>query len=274
MSTPRALQIGDTVYRMDEISWVKFQRLTTLEQVARWSLVAAGVLFFLMVAQGKQSMVNIEGLIGLFSLIAGLQIAAGNRIASSGDIEETYYEHRIRATPGQIGPRLKEHNPDMLELSNQQHGYHYYVQASRVAWCSPWSSINWSPLWLVLIFGVYFAILANNLQLPQIKPFDQVELFRYKSGLGAVKFLAIVNIVLAVVAIVASFKTGLRVSAVGGLSDGLPLTLADRQKLVSYLINAGSENKRSEPVPAAAPPPAATTPAPLETPEPAPQPQT
>ncbi|MCE7873596.1 hypothetical protein DYH09_24930 [bacterium CPR1] len=274
MSTPRALQIGDTVYRMDEISWVKFQRLTLLEQVARWSLVAAGVLFFLMVAQGKQSMVNIEGLIGLFSLIAGLQIAAGNRIASSGDIEETYYEHRIRATPGQIGPRLKEHNPDMLELSSSQQGYHYYVQASRVAWCSPWSSINWSPLWLILIFGVYFAILANDLQLPQVKPFDQVELFRYKSGLGAVKFLALVNIVLAVVAIVASFKTGLRLSAVGGLSDGLPLTLADRQKLVSYLINAGSENKRSENVSAAGLLPATTTPATQETPEPVPQPQT
>jgi hypothetical protein len=273
-TAPRALQIGDTVYRMDEISWVKFLRLTRLEQVARWSLFAAGVLFFIVVADGKNTYVNLEGLIGLFSIIAALQIAAGNRIASSGDLDETYQDHRIRSTD-KLGPLLKEHNPDLLELSSPQHGYHYYIQASRIAWCSPWSSINFGPIWVIAIFGLYYAILHSGIQLPDAKPFDQVELFRFKSGLQSVKSLAILNIVLSIFAIVTSFQSGLRLAAVGGVSDGLPLTTLDRQKLVNYLVNAGnSEVKRveapvavvSKPAP---PPPAEPTSAPAE-PEPAP----
>ncbi len=272
-TAPRALQIGDTVYRMDEISWVKFQRLTKFEQIARWSLLAAGILFFLAVGNGKNNFVNIEGLIGLFSLIAALQIAGNNRIASSGDLEETYHDHRIRTTD-KLGPLLKEHNPDLLELASPQHGYHYYIQASRIAWCSPWSSINWGPLWLLLIFGLYYAILSLHIHLPDSPPFDKVDLFVFKSGLSGVKLLAIVNMVLALAAIIASFKTGLRLAAVGGVSDGLPLTLLDRQKLVNYLINSG-EGKRVEAAPAAAAvvvsqpsaPPVVTAPAPP--PEPA-----
>lgn len=258
-TAPRALQIGNTVYRMDEISWVKFLRLTRLEQIARWSLFAAGVLFFMVVANAKDTYVNIEGLIGLFSVIAALQISAGNRIASSGDLDETYYDHRIKSSD-KLGPLLKDHNPDILELSSPQHGYLYYVQASRVAWCSPWSTINLGPLWLILIFGLYYAILGMNLHLPDMKPFDQIELFQFKSGLGSVRALAILNIVLALLAIVSSYKSGLRLAAVGGVSDGLPLTLIDRQKLVNYLINAGAAEVKKAEAPVAvvskpAPPP-------------------
>lgn len=264
-TAPRALQIGDTVYRMDEISWVKFLRLTPLEQVARWSLFGAGILFFLVVANAKDTYVNIEGLIGLFSVIAALQISAGNRIASSGDQDESYYDHRIKSND-KLGPLLKEHNPDVLELSSPRHGYCYYVQASRVAWCSPWSTINLGPLWLILIFGLYYAILGINFHLPDIKPFDQIELFQFKSGLGSVRGLAILNIVLALVAIVSSYKSGLRLAAVGGVSDGLPLTLIDRQKLVNHLINAGSSEVKKSEAPVAAvskpvpPPPAPAAP--------------
>lgn len=262
-TAPRALQIGDTVYRMDEISWIKFLRLTKFEQIARWSLFLAGILFFFLVASAKNSYVNLEGLIGLFSVIAALQIAAGNRIASSGDLEETYQDHRIRNTD-KLGPVLKEHNPDVLELSSPQHGYHYYIQASRIAWCAPWSNINWGPLWVLLIFGLYYAILAANVQLPEGKPFDQVELFRFQSGLSTVKFLAILNMVAALAAIVTSFKSGLRLAAVGGVSDGLPLTLLDRQKLVNYLIGSGAEAPRVEPTVVSQP--AVEKPAVVETP--------
>ncbi len=286
-TAPRALQIGNTVYRMDEISWVKFQRLTKFEQIALWSLLAAGILFFLAVGNGKSNFVNIEGLIGLFSIIAALQIAGNNRIASSGDLDETYQDHRIRTTD-KLGPLLKEHNPDLLELSSPQHGYHYFIQASRIAWCAPWSSINWSPIWLLLIFGLYYAILSMHIHLPDSPPFDKVDLFVYKSGLSGVKLLAIVNMVLALAAIIASFKTGLRLAAVGGVSDGLALTMLDRQKLVNYLINSGEVRRADAPLvvgqpsappvvppaapapaaaPAAAPPPASAPPA--EPPEPA-----
>lgn len=255
MTSRSAVKIGDTLFRVEEISWVKVRRLTTWEQLARGFLLGSGILFIALVSYAKGTPWNVEALLGFFPLSYGAAIRGHYRVASSGDSEESYEERSAQgqARPADLAEAMRGVGIGAIEYKSPRNDYYYVLRPERIAWVRPWFDLNLNPLVLVLVFGAYFMVAPRNWALGQVPILEDLLLLQFPAhGSGPAVLAAGLVILAAFLAVAASFKRGVEVAAVGGVRDQMHMYSEDRGRVFQEF----SAGERVAPRESAAPTPA------------------
>lgn len=233
---PRAVRVGDTLFRLDQITWIKCQELTRWQFYARLALVACGILFWGTVCQAKGTWIHAEGLLGLLPLAVATQIRGSHQVATSGDTEDSYEGRRYGRSQdlSRLAGAARRQHPQMLELRSPSKDYYYLVRADRVAWATPWWEVNPQPLWVVAIFGLYYWLLWRGVRLPDDIPLlSDLGLFLFPSGgPQGVLLVAMLTVIVGLLSFVATFRQGLEMAGTGGIIDRFLLYAADRRRLL------------------------------------------
>ena len=253
----QGVRIGETHFRVDEISWVAVRRLTPWEQSARWGLMISGVLFFLLVAWAKGTFLNLEGLLGLLPLRSGLLIRGQYRVASSGDTDDSYQERNAQglARPADLAEAMAVRGTGILELRSPRGDYYYVLRPERIAWLRPWTDLDLSPLTLTGLFGLYGVVAtwawrlaggsgeAGNLSGASALLHD-LRLLQFQArGPGPAILASGLVLGASLLAVVASYKRGVEVAAVGGLRETLPLHGEDRARIFREIVERDSQDE-------------------------------
>ncbi len=238
----QAIKIGDTLLRIREIAWIKVRRLSALELTTLWFLVGSGVLFAGLVAWAKGSLWNLESLLGFLPIRFGLALRGEYRVASTGDTDETYEDREARAHLAEVARTLVGEVPGVLEYRSPGKDYHYILQPEKLAWVRPWSSLDFSPLVLTLVFGIYWLVAPRPVDVGSIPILQDLRLLQFPAH-GTAPALLATALVLAgsLLAVVASVKRGVVVATVGGLQDNLPLRREHRLRLYQELMGSALE---------------------------------
>jgi len=176
-----AIRIGQTLLRVDSIAWVKVRRLSHLELGTSWFLLAAGVLFTLLVAWAKGTLWNVESLLGFVSIRMALAIRGTYRVASTGDSEESYQERAVQGTqrPADLARGMQALAPQVLEYRGPRKEYYYALRPDRIAWVTPWFELNLWPLLTTLLFGAYWVMAPRSLNLGSIPILEDLHLLTF-----------------------------------------------------------------------------------------------
>ena len=248
-----AIRIGRTLLRMDSIAWIKVRRLSHLELATSWFLLASGVLFALLVAWAKGTLWNLESLLGFVPIRMALGIRGSYRVASTGDSEDSYQERALQGThrPADLARDLQALAPQVLEFRGPRKEYYYALRPDRIAWVTPWFELNLWPLWATLLFGASWVMAPRSLNLGSIPILEDLHLLTFPAhGPGPALVGTALVLLGSVLAVVASFKQGVEVTAVGGVQDNFPMTPGHRTRLFEDLAGAPRPETRSEVPPA------------------------
>lgn len=248
-----AIRIGRTLLRMDSIAWIKVRRLSHLELATSWFLLATGVLFAVLVAWAKGTPWNLESLLGFVPIRMALGIRGSYRVASTGDGEDSYQERALQGThrPADLARDLQALAPQVLEFRGPRKEYYYALRPDRIAWVTPWFELNLWPLWATLLFGAYWVMAPRSLNLGSIPILEDLHLLTFPAhGPGPALVGTALVLLGSVLAVVASFKQGVEVTAVGGVQDNFPMTPGHRTRLFEDLAGAPRPETRSEVPPA------------------------
>lgn len=253
----QGVQIGDTHFRVDEISWVVVRRLTPWEQSARWGLLISGLLFFLLVAWAKGTFLNLEGLLGLLPLRYGLLLRGQYRVASSGDTDDSYQERNVQglARPADLAEAMAVRGAGVLELRSPRDDYYYVLRPERIAWLRPWTDLDLSPLTVTGLFGVYGFVASWSWRLGggsgesgspsgAAALLHDLRLLQFQAhGLSPVLLASGLVLAASLLAVVASYKRGVEVAAVGGLRETMPLHGDDRTRIFREIVERDSQDE-------------------------------
>lgn len=240
----QAVKIGDTLFRVDEISWVKVRRLTTLEQIARAVLVGSGLAFLGLVAWSKGTFWNVEGLLGFLPLSYGAAIRGHYRVASSGDTEDSYVERSAQglARPVDLAEAMSQRGLGVLEYKSPRSDYYYVIRPERIAWIRPWFDLNLQPLVLTLVFGLYWLIAPRHWSLGDVQILKDLRLLQWaEPGPGPAMFATALVMLGSLLAIIASFKKGVELAAVGGVRETLHMYHEDRGRIFGEISGRGND---------------------------------
>jgi len=238
-----AIRIGQTLLRVDSIAWVKVRRLSHLELGTSWFLLAAGVLFTLLVAWAKGTLWNVESLLGFVSIRMALAIRGTYRVASTGDSEESYQERAVQGTqrPADLARGMQALAPQVLEYRGPRKEYYYALRPDRIAWVTPWFELNLWPLLTTLLFGAYWVMAPRSLNLGSIPILEDLHLLTFPAhGPGPALVGTALVLLGSILAVAASFKQGVEVTAVGGVQDSFPMTTGHRTRLFEDLAGANA----------------------------------
>lgn len=250
----QAVKIGDTLFRVDEISWVKVRRLTTWEQIARALLVMSGIAFLALVGYAKGTFWNIEGLLGFLPISFGAAIRGHYRVASSGDTEDSYMERSAQglARPVDLAEAMSQKGLGVLEYKSPRSDYYYVIRPERIAWIRPWFDLNLQPLILTLVFGLYWLIAPRHWPIGDVQILKDLKLLQWGEPGAWPAMLATALVLLgSILAIAASYKKGVELAAVGGVRETLHMYHEDRGRIFGEISGRGSDVT----APAAPPPP-------------------
>jgi len=234
-----AIRIGQTLLRVDSIAWVKVRRLSHLELGTSWFLLASGVLFALLVAWAKGTVWNIESLLAFVPIRMALAIRGVYRVASTGDSEESYLERGLQRShrPADLARGMQALAPQVLEFRGPRKEYYYVLRPDRIAWATPWFELNLWPLATTLLFGVYWVVAPLSVNLGSIPILEDLHLLTFPAhGPGPALVGTALVLLGSVLAVVASFKQGVEVTAVGGVQDNFPMTTGHRTRLLEDLV--------------------------------------
>lgn len=238
-SGPKAILYQSTLFRTSELVWVKCAPLSPIRELIRWSLVAVGLGFYVVVANAKGSYLNLEGFLGLLAWHVGYHLQGDVRLASTGDLQESY---EGRGGGGSVKTfrqwvtALSE-GPDECKLQGK--GYQHWINLKRVAWAAPCFLMNSYGLILVPVFLGYRWLITKGL------PFDheilrEAHVLIWENSTSFVHFLCYLIAFLGVAAWLSSLGYGVQIRACGGLTDTIALSGADRNRFLEQLAgNAG-----------------------------------
>lgn len=257
---------------MTELVWVKSAPLSLLRLGLKIVLVLLGVLFFFAVASGKGSYKNVEGLLGLLAIHIALSIRSDVRLASSGDVLDSYDERGgdgERKVFSQWVQAMPE-DGDSCKLGSATSPYYYWINLSRVAWARPCFAFEAYPLVALPVFCGYlwlvdfvnssrFAAQMSNFNLNLSPILADLNLLTFPEGMGNVTLLSWLIVLCSLIAVAASIGKAVDVRACGGVQDRFVMTGADRALFLDALAGRGptiAETKPAAVAPAPAAPPA------------------
>jgi len=272
-SGPKAILYQSTLFRTSELVWVKVAPLPPWRELVRWSLVAAGLAFYLIVASAKGTYWNLEGFLGLLAWHVGYYVQSEVRLASTGDLQESYESRGgggSSKTFRQWVSALSEGDDECKIVGPR---YQHWFNLQRIAWAGPCWLVEWYPLILIPVFVAYRWLINMDLNLHN-PILDEIHFLTFEQSTGFVDFLCVLIAFLGLVGWLTSIHPGVSLRASGGLSDRVALSSADRDFLLDRLAGLGESKPVSTPqVVAVAPAVAlAPPPAPVAKEEAAPEP--
>ena len=249
-SGPKAILYQSTLFRTSELVWVKVAPLPPWRELIRWSLVASGLAFYLVVASAKGSYFNLEGFLGLLAWHVGYHLQSDVRLASTGDLQESY-EGRggggSASTFRQWVTALSEGENECKLLGQR---YQHWFNLQRIAWAGPCWIAEWYPLILVPVFLFYRWLITIKLPFENADILRDVHFLTFEHSTGFIHFLCYLIAFLGVSGWLTSLQPGVQVRASGGLSDRIALSSQDRAKFLERLAgNLGAPAESTQPSP-------------------------
>lgn len=240
----QAVKIGDTLFRVEEISWVKVRRLTTWEQIARALLLGSGVAFLILVAWAKGTFLNVESLLGILPIWFGAMIRPHYRVASSGDTDDSYQERKLHRHPRPVdlAEAMAAKGTGVLQYTSPRNDYYYVVRPERIAWMRPWFDLNLSPLILTAVFGVYWLVVPRQWNLGDVPILQDLQLLQFPAHGAWPAMLGTALVLLgSLFAVAASYKKGVELAAVGGLRETMQMYGEDRARIFQEISGRGTD---------------------------------
>jgi hypothetical protein len=273
-SGPKAIQYQGTLFRASELVWVKSCPLPHWKLALKYGLMAMGIVFFLAVAWAKDTAFNIEGILGFFALHLGYTMQSDIRLASSGDLFETY---ESRGGSGQRGTfeqwiQALSNGNDECKIGGESQPYSYWFNLQRVAWARFSRTFDLYGLTAVPLFLGYNWVISKNFTIPLTPLLQDIHFLQFEGHDGLISMLCWVLAALGVAHVGASIGSVLEVRATGGLTDYFNMNSNDANRFLEKL--AGNiEQKAETPAAPAKPVSAVQMPAPAaEKPKAAPAP--
>lgn len=249
-SGPKAILYQSILFRTSELVWVKVAPLSPLRELIRWSLVAAGLAFFVVVANAKGSYMNLEGFLGLLAWHVGYHLQGDVRLASTGDLQESYEGRGGSGSPKTFRQWVTALSEGENECKLLGKGYQHWINLQRVAWAGPCFLVNWYGLILVPTFLGYRWLITRGMPWEH-DILTQAHVLTFENSTGFVHFLCYLIAFLGVAACITSMGYGVQIRACGGLTDTISLSGADRSRLLEQL--AGNIGAAAAPVSESAP---------------------
>lgn len=269
-SGPKALIYRGAMFRISELAWVKVAPLSPLRWGLRIGLGVLGVAFAWAVSSAKGSWWNFEWLLGLLAVHVAWVMHGDVRLASTGDLEDSYEE---RGGSGDRATFLNWVNAlnaadNEVKVGQPTGSYFHWLNLSRLAWARSCTMVETYGLVLVPVFLGYNWLIGQNFHLPSHPVLDELHILTFEGGVGMVGFLCWLLAILGVTACLTSIRRAVEVRACGGLTDRLPMSAPDQTILFEALAGnraEGGSKKVDKPLPAAERPVVAETPAPSPT---------
>lgn len=277
-SGPEAVSLGNTLYRIAEISWIKVSGLNIVEKVVKFLSLVLALWLVMALGKAKGSYFNVECLLALLPLHLSFLVSGQLRLASTADFEESYdgrVAYNTRLFKSWVEDLCKK-NEGWLRLSDGD--YEYAINPAKVAWARPRLLISYYPIFIAIVLYAYLRVVQTGWS-----PKDPVDIVRdlhfmtFDGGRSQVIWALYLVIVTCVVAFVGRVKRGVELCAPGGAQDTFWLTQNDQELLLEVIAgnrSAGATPSKAAPKPAAAKPPArppaAKPPAPAASKPPAP----
>lgn len=229
------LAVGSTCFQSAKIAWVVRRGLSRRERVAKWLLLISGIVFFATLGYAKDSYFTLEALFALLPVLVALGIRTNAKLASSGDSAELYGDRLVQ--PGsQFELLVSALRPNYFEVKCKNGSYHYLLNPKEIHSFAPWFSINLTPLRVTWTFSIYAFLILNQWQFPKWPGLVDLQLLVYQPGTELTLFRVVSAIaLLGVLAVVASYKHGVKLSASGGVVERLFLHSADRTEVLDAL---------------------------------------
>lgn len=238
-SGPKAILYQSTLFRTSELVWVKVAPLPPWRELIRWSLVAGGLAFYLVVASAKGSYYNVEGFLGLLAWHVGYYLQSEVRLASTGDLQESYEGRGGSGSPNtfrQWVVALSESEDESKFLGAR---YQHWFNLKRIAWAGPCFLVEWYPLILIPVFLGYRWLLTVTIPFNN-EILSEIHFLTFEQSTGFVHFLCWLIAFLGLAGWATSLHPGVEVRASGGLSDRIALTSADRSRFLDELAGLGT----------------------------------
>lgn len=265
-SGPKAILYQSTLFRTSELVWVKVAPLAPWRELIRWGLVAAGFAFYLIVASAKGTYYNLEGFLGLLAWHVGYYIQSEVRLASSGDLQESYESRGGGGSVRTFRQWVTALSEGDDECKLQTNRYQHWFNLDRIAWAGPCWLVEWYPLILIPVFLVYRYLIT--LQLPfHNQILDEIHFLSFEASTGFVNFLCLLIAFLGFAGWATSIHPGVQVRASGGLEDRVALSSGDRDHFLDRLAGLGEAARPapvSTPMAAVTPPPVPAAPPPAK----------
>lgn len=263
-SGPKAIKYQSTLFRTSELVWVKVAPLPPWRQAIRWTLIGCGLAFFFVMASAKGSWQNVEGLLGLLAWHVGYWLQSEVRLASSGDLPESYQERggegQSKTFRGWVSALSEGENECKVVSRHYQH----WFNLDRIAWIRSCIVIEPYPLILLPVFLGYLWLIQQNFDIdPNLPVLSDVRFLTFEGSTAFLHFLCWLISFLGLAGTLTSLSAGVEVRASGGLSDRFALSRRECQLLMDRLAGL------SEPAPVVASPPVTAPPAPVEVQKPA-----
>lgn len=272
-SGPDALSFGNTLFRISEISWIKAQGLTLPEKIVKGVLLVLGLAFIWAMQVAKGTYFNIEWLLAALPLHLCYLISSDLRLASTGDIEESYEERvgRSRSLFNDWVENLAKRNPDWIHLKNQD--YAYLINPGRIAWVRSKVQISFYPVVVAAIFYAYHFVIGLDLDFESTPIVSDLRMLTFEAGqTGLLVTMCYLVVVASLAAFAVSIKRSLELCAPGGVFDTLRVTSEDEAKVL--LAISGTQAAAEKMLKTPAPPAKKPAPAPKAEPKPEPKAET
>ncbi|MBS2040117.1 hypothetical protein JST97_34335 [bacterium] len=245
-SGPKAILYQSTLFRTSELVWVKVAPLAPWRELIRWSLVAAGFAFYLIVAEAKNSYWNVEGFLGLLAWHVGYYIQSEVRLASTGDLQESYESRGGGGSAKTFRQWVSALSEGENECKLNGPRYNHWFNLERIAWAGPCWLVEWYPLVLIPVFLAYRWLIT--LELPfHHAILDEVHFLSFEASTGFVNFLSLLIAFLGLAGWATSISPGVTVRACGGLEDRVALSGADRDLFLNRLAGLGDASSSAPP---------------------------
>lgn len=253
-SGPKAILYQSTLFRTSELAWVKVAPLSIVREIIRWGLIACGLAFFVSVASAKGSYKNLEGLLGLLAWHVGYWLQPDNRLASTGDLQESYEGRGGSGAPTtfrQWVGALSE-GPDECKIEGGR--YAYWFNLHRLSWASPCMLVDFYPLILVPVFLGYRWVIQQGFDLTKhASVLEEISFLQFDNSISVVGLLCVAIAILGIAATISSFGPGVQIRASGGLTDRFSMSQAHRTLFFERLAGHGYVSTDAVPPVVAAP---------------------
>ena len=241
-SGPKAIHYQGTLFRVSELVWVKVQPLPIWRLGLKVALMILGVLFYVAVGTAKGSYWNIEGILGFLALHIGYSMRGDVRLATSGDLTESYDGRGAegdKRTFGQWVQALGD-GPDECKLGLQNGPYQTWFNLQRIAWARHSFTFDFYGLAAIPVYMGYKWLIARNLHLALSPLLRDLNLLQFEGGdISNVSFCCLAIAVVGGLTALTSIQRVVEVRACGGLSDTFSLSSFDRVKFFEKLAGLG-----------------------------------
>ncbi len=236
-SGPKALIYRGAMFRISELAWVKVAPLSPLRWGIRIALGVLGIAFAWAVASSKGSWFNLEGVLGLLALHVAWVMHGDVRLASTGDLEDSYDE---RGGSGDKATFLNwvsalNATDNEVKLGHPAGSYFHWINLSRIAWARSSPMVSAYGLLLIPVFLGYNWLVGQNFQLKLPPVLDELHILTFEGGTGMIGLLCWLLALAGLAACLSSIRRAVEIRACGGLTDRLPMTADDQKVLFDAL---------------------------------------